>query len=358
MMHFTKPVFLVDKFRAESNIDRMLAKAKRSSVVFRPHFKTHQSLEVGQLFSQKGITQITVSSVSMARFFAADGWQDITIAFPLNILEMDELNQLAKQVHLNVLVESTGVAHRLNVQAQAPMGVFIKIDTGYHRTGLLPKQTDEIDAILKILRTSGDLSFKGFLTHAGNTYHAKGKEEILEIKASAEAQLNSLKKKYIHEFPDLMLSYGDTPSCSLADDFPELDEIRPGNFVYYDVMQYHLGSCSLSDIAVALACPVVAVHPDRNELVVYGGGVHLSKEFIAADRGFQLFGYVVRLNDDGRWTDPIAGAYVSSLSQEHGIVRMPSEELKKWEPGDVLGILPVHSCMTADLMKGDTILLE
>jgi len=33
-----------------------------------------------------------------------------------------------------------------------------------------------------------------------------------------------------------------------------VDEIRPGNFVFYDLMQYRIGSCSVGQIAVAMAC--------------------------------------------------------------------------------------------------------
>lgn len=356
-MKFKHPVFLIDKIKVKLNIERMLKKAQESSAIFRPHFKTHQSVEVGALFRERGVNKITVSSVSMALFFAEHGWDDITIAFPLNLLEMDEVNKLAEKINLNVLVESSYVVSELVRRAHAKMGVFIKIDIGSHRTGLSVEDLDEVDAILEIIQTTPNLSFKGFLSHAGHTYNAKGKEAILEIKNSAAFRMQKLKDRYIKDYPDLILSYGDTPSCSVAEDCTEFDEIRPGNFVYYDVMQYHLGSCSLNDIAVALACPVVALHPVRNELVVYGGGVHLSKEFIAADNQFKLFGYVVRLNENGKWDEPIPGAYVSSLSQEHGIVKLPDQELQNWKPTDVLGILPVHSCMTANLMKDQAVLI-
>ncbi len=76
----------------------------------------------------------------------------------------------------------------------------------------------------------------------------------------------------------LKLSVGDTPGCSLLPDFPGVDEIRPGNFVFYDAEQLEIGSCASNQIAVALACPIVARHPERNEVVLYGGAIHLSKE--------------------------------------------------------------------------------
>ena len=43
-------------------------------------------------------------------------------------------------------------------------------------------------------------------------------------------------------------------------------------------MQLELGSCGEADVAAAVACPVVAVHAVRLEVVVYGGAIHLSKE--------------------------------------------------------------------------------
>lgn len=89
------------------------------------------------------------------------------------------------------------------------------------------------------------------------------------------------------------ISVGDTPGCSLVDDLSGVDEIRPGNFVFYDAMQWRLGSCAEEDIAVAVACPVVSRHPDRNELVVYGGAVHLSLSHLQDGHGAPVYGFLV-----------------------------------------------------------------
>jgi len=352
----SQPTLIISRKKVETNIGRMLGKIVASQTIFRPHFKTHQSVEVGNIFRKKGIVKITVSSVSMAEFFAAAGWKDITIAFPANLREINEINSLAGKIQLNLLVESVFSAQFLSEKLKNRVGVFIKIDTGYHRTGLLPENIEEIDKIIAIFSKAKNIDFKGFLTHAGHTYSAKGKAETLSIMKTAKDKLNELKRQYIQTFPEIIISYGDTPSCSLADNFDGFDEIRPGNFAYYDVMQYHIGSCSLNEIAVAVVCPVVAVHPERNELVIYGGSVHFSKELIAADNGFNLFGYVVKLEKNA-WSEPIAGAYVSALSQEHGIVKMPSPVINQTKPGDIIGILPIHSCLTADCLKENQVIV-
>ena len=44
--------------------------------------------------------------------------------------------------------------------------------------------------------------------------------------------------------------------------------------------------------------------------------------------------------------------FLANLSQEHGIIRAPREVIEEIKIGDVLGVLPVHSCLTANLMKG------
>ncbi|MEJ2593952.1 MAG: alanine racemase, partial [bacterium] len=228
----------------------------------------------------------------------------------------------------------------------------IELDNGYGRSGLTTDQAESMKEIVRITENAENMTFKGFLTHAGNTYNARGKQEIMVIMEDTAGQLRTLKARYADRFPGIITSYGDTPSCSLAEDLSAFDEIRPGNFVYYDVMQYHIGSCTLDDIAVCVACPVVGIYPERNELVIYGGAVHLSKEFIAGDNGFKLFGYIVE-TDGNDWSEPVPGAYVSSLSQEHGVVHMPSEWISKFKPGDLLGVLPVHSCLAADVLNDE-----
>jgi D-serine deaminase-like pyridoxal phosphate-dependent protein len=87
-----------------------------------------------------------------------------------------------------------------------------------------------------------------------------------------------------------------------------------------------------------------------NELVLYGGAVHLSREYIADARGTQLFGLVAPIEGQS-WGPPIAGAYVTRMSQEHGIVHIPAEQRFSLTEGDLLAILPVHSCLTAECMK-------
>src|SRR5512140_22273 len=90
-----KPELLLDESKCRRNIRTMADKARSSKVIFRPHFKTHQSLEIGNWFREEGVNSITVSSVTMANHFARAGWKDITIAFPVNLREEKEIEKLS-----------------------------------------------------------------------------------------------------------------------------------------------------------------------------------------------------------------------------------------------------------------------
>jgi D-serine deaminase-like pyridoxal phosphate-dependent protein len=132
--------------------------------------------------------------------------------------------------------------------------------------------------------------------------------------------------------------------------FEFITELRPGNFVFYDLMQTRIGACSLDQVAVAVACPIVALHPERNEIIIYGGGIHFSKEAYSHPNYGTCYGLVVSDNENS-WSTPIPNTYISKLSQEHGVVSCSTAFIEQCSIGQVIKILPVHSCMTANLLQ-------
>lgn len=349
-MKITKPTFVIDASICKNNIHRMAEKAQNNKVQFRPHFKTHQSAEIAGWFRNEGVGTITVSSLEMAKYFAGYGWKDILVAFPVNILEIESINQLALEIKLSLTVESDYSVLTLLSGLKHSVGLYIKIDTGYHRTGIDYNNFNEIEKILRLIRQTKKLEFIGFLTHSGHTYQSKNVDEIQGIYQDSVDKLNQLKLKFINEFPDLILSIGDTPSCSIIENFDGVDEIRPGNFVFFDVMQYQLGSCDFNDIGVSVVCPVVAKHAGRNEIVIYGGAVHLSKEKLISKIGEDYFGLVSLFKGD-KWIKPLTDTFVKSLSQEHGIIKTTEKVFSKIEIGSLLAVIPVHACLAADLAR-------
>jgi len=118
---------------------------------------------IGQWFREEGIDQITVSSVGMAKYFADAGWEDITIAFPVNIRQVQEIKELAARVKLGLLVLDPDTIDFLGSNLSVPVSIWMKIDVGTHRTGIRPEESSRLEMILERLTEYVHLEFKGFL---------------------------------------------------------------------------------------------------------------------------------------------------------------------------------------------------
>ncbi len=350
MENIQSPTLLLNENICRANLLKMAAKAKRNGAALRPHFKTHQSVEIGKWAREAGIEGITVSSLRMAQAFAQAGWQSISVAFPANLREIEIINQLAAKIELRLIINNAYTAQKLGKELAHPVQFYVEIDSGQQRSGLAPDAFETIDSILQEAAQAPQLSFHGFYSHPGHTYSTQTLTAVTQIYQEAEEMLFRLRKRYKASFPELKLAIGDTPGCSRVENLQAFDELSPGNFVFYDMQQLHKGACSWQDIALAVACPVVDVYPNRKEAIIYGGAVHFSKDFYLQDDGSQSYGQMVWLNEMG-WSAPVQDAWLRGLSQEHGVLSAPAEVIKQLKPGQLLGFLPPHSCLAADLIR-------
>jgi len=335
--HIHAPQLIVDEERVRRNVKRMVNKAVSLGKELRPHFKTHQSQTIGRWCREEGIRKITVSSLGMAEYFEGDGWTDITIAFPCNLRQADRINVLAEKIELKLLTDHIDVARGINAKIRYPVEVFIEIDAGSHRTGVAHDNGDKIREIFDELN-SGIHKVAGIYTHCGHLYACRSKEEV----ATKGREAIDRMEQAASYLPGKLkrVCYGDTPSCTILEDFGSvITDLSPGNFVFYDLMQESIGSCNLDDIAVAVVCPVVTTNGSEN-YTIHGGAVHFSKDSL--DDG--SFGRVVSLGEKG-WSNEVKGSLIK-ISQEHGSIRADGLTI-----GEAVGILPVHSCLTAECMS-------
>lgn len=346
LKQITSPTLLINEQITRANIKRMADKAARNGKKLVPHWKTAQSHEIGNWAKEYGIKEVTASSIKLAEYLCGQGWENIHIAFPFNPLEIPRLNYLSANHSLSVQLVNAATTQKLANELTHEVGFFIEIDAGYGRTGVHFSDFGTMEEIMRIAATSDKLKFKGFYLHPGHTYYTADKAGIYDQSRKA---LHMLKMKYQSEFPNLVTRVGDTPGCAVTEDFGDIDELGPGNFVFFDLMQAELGSCAKEDISVCLAVPVVDINHDRKEILIHGGGVHLAKDVLIDSDGNKNFGEVVFLHETG-WTIPTDRSYVKSVSQEHGLIKASNSLMESVKVGDLLGILPVHSCMTADCM--------
>lgn len=340
------PELLLDKNKCLKNIERMAQKTMDHHISFRPHCKTHQSAEIAGWFRDYGVSKITVSSFPMAAYFAENDWKDILVAFPFLPADLKVLEKIGEKCSVSVLLDNPETIKFLK-ETGRPVDYYIDIDTGYGRTGV---KSDDYLLVENILRRAchyPHLNFSGFYCHAGHSYKTRNQQQRLEIHNKAMADLKDLKDKF-REYSPLAL-YGDTPNCSTQDDFSGIDEVTPGNFVFYDLTQRSIGSCETGDIAVSMSCQVAGKYDTGKKLLVYGGAVHFSKETVKLDNS-PVFGEVVQMDRHG-WNESSPASFLTGISQEHGILENCGQLFENTSVGDTILILPAHSCLTANLMK-------
>ena len=338
------PTLLLDKEKCLGNMERMARKADSHQLSLRPHCKTHQSAEIANWFRDFGVNGITVSSFQMARYFTEAAWKDILVAFPFQPGELEDLQFLSETNLISILVDSPAALPFLN-HLKNPVGFYIDIDTGYGRTGVRTENPELIEQIIAKAAGNPKLHFKGFYCHAGHSYKARSQKEREAIHQKAKSDLEGLKQQFSEHEPRIL--YGDTPNCSTQDEFRGIDEITPGNFVFYDLVQHTLGVCSEEEIAVVMECPVAGKYHHSKQILIHGGAVHFSKESLS-HKGNTIYGQWVQRNDSA-WTTPDKEASLTSLSQEHGVLEPGEDLFSQVNIGDKLLFLPVHSCLTANL---------
>lgn len=341
------PSLLLDIDRVKKNVERINEIAMSTGVRLRPHIKTHKCIEVARIQTAGHDGAITVSTLAEARAFAKHGFSDITYAVPIERGKFAEaIEILHGGVTLNLLADDSATSRELDEAAGrsgVKFDVFLKIDCGTHRVGVEPHTNEAID-IPRQISDAANLNFAGILTHAGHSYDAKSADGILEVARHERDSMVELAERLRESGIEVpTVSIGSTPTISLVDHLEGIDEVRPGNYIFFDNFQATLGSCRVEDTALTVLAAVIHRDPTRRRLVVDAGAIALSK-----DRGpvglNPSCGYGRVLDLDGNETN----MRVSSLSQEHGEIEAGDGDIfDQIKVGDRLRILANHSCLTA-----------
>lgn len=339
------PSLLLDIGRVHRNAERMSEVATRNHVRLRPHIKTHKCIEVAKIQTAGHDGAITVSTLAEARAFAKHGFNDITYAVPVERGKFDDAIEISNgDVKLNLLTDDADTVKALDTAASkagVEFDVFVKIDCGTHRVGVEP-ETDAAIAIPRLLSDASSLNFAGILTHAGHSYDAKSKDGILEVARHERDSMVELATRIGRKGIAVpTVSIGSTPTMTCVDHLDGIDEIRPGNYIFFDAYQATLGSCGFEDTALTVLAAVI--HKGAKRMVIDAGGIALSK-----DRGplglDPACGYGHVLDIEGNET----GMRVTGLSQEHGEIEAGDNSMfEKFKVGDRVRILANHSCLTA-----------
>jgi D-serine deaminase-like pyridoxal phosphate-dependent protein len=333
------PALLIDLDVVDRNLKRMQEKADNYGVALRPHIKTHKIPELAQLQMHLGARGITAAKVSEAEVMAAAGIKNIFVANQIVTREkLHRLAALSKEVNMSIGLDSVAAARTLSDVFSAfglTIEYLIEINSGLNRCGVLPgKNAVEL---FQAADTLPALGFKGIFTHAGQVYGAGSLSEVEEVSHHESTTMAETAQAFaeLGTTPDIV-SVGSTPTMKVWQGHEAVNEIRPGNYIFHDVIQMSLGAATLEECALSILATVIS-RPDKDRAVLDGG----SKAF-GLDRGAHGkemtsgFGLVLGKK-----------ATLERLSEEHGI--MTVDPTLALYIGDKVRIIPNHACAVMNL---------
>jgi D-serine deaminase-like pyridoxal phosphate-dependent protein len=289
--------------------------------------------------------RITVSTLAEARYFAQGGFKDILYGVGIVPAKLAAVAELRRQgVNLRVVTDNLPVAHALVAAAAKgdTFSVLIEIDSGAGRAGLPWPELSDLIEIAQVLHAAPGIELAGVMTHAGHSYHQNTPDGISVVaEQERRAVVGAAELLRGAGIPCPIVSAGSTPTATWSRNFEGITEMRPGVYVFNDLDQALIGSCTPQDLALSVLASVIGHYPHRNQLLIDAGALALSKDISAQEFRPEVgFGTIAEA--------PLAGMAVVDCSQEHGFVAagrpLPYGDLPI---GSRLRILPNHACITA-----------
>ncbi len=343
------PAVLIDRARAIRNLERMQDAANQRGIRLRPHTKTHKSPLIARWQIERGAIGICCAKLGEAEVFAdalrpgsgQAGLPDIRLPYPLNPANADRVIALLDRARLSFIVDHPAVARQWSeamARAGREVDVLVKVDVGFHRCGIDPAAVAAVPMIREVSRLPG-LRLTGLLAHAGHAYHAHSEDELRGMAEGEAATMRDLKARCERDGIRIgEVSAGATPPARFSLRQDGFTEFRPGNYVYFDRTQVALGAATLEDCALTVLARVVS-KPAADRVIFDSGSKTLTND---GARGFTPapgFGTVVGHDN----------LLIERLSEEHATVRVTAGSTTL-EPGDVVRIVPNHSCVVSNLV--------
>ena len=180
------PALVIDLDAMERNLRRMADFAAARGVRLRPHAKMHKCAELARLQMAHGAVGVCVQKIGEALALARGGVTDIYISNqvvdPGKLLRLAEAVAQQSGVRWAIAVDSAdGVAQlasamaKAGVQATGAIDVFVEIDAGQNRCGVVPG--DAAVTLARQVLACPVLRWAGLQAYHGRAQHLRSAEE-------------------------------------------------------------------------------------------------------------------------------------------------------------------------------------
>jgi D-serine deaminase-like pyridoxal phosphate-dependent protein len=341
------PALVIDLDIMERNLGRMSEYTREHGLRLRPHTKTHKIPALGRRQLDLGAAGLTIAKVGEAEVMLGANPPDLLLAYPIvGRRKLDRLMEVARRTPVTVSLDSEPVARQLSDaarQSQVEIGVLAEVDVGLGRVGVPPA---EIVSLAQDLSRMSSLRFLGIAFYPG---HIK---MLDEDGRNAMAALNNLLGAIVRDLRHAglapkIVSGGSTPTMYHSHEISEMNEIRPGTYIFNDRNTVMSGACGLEDCAASILATVVST-AKQGQMIIDGGSKTFSSDRPA--NGEVSFGHIVEAPE----------AVFTKMNEEHGYVDVRGVE-RQFSVGERVRVIPNHVCVAMNLhecvygVRGDTV---
>jgi D-serine deaminase-like pyridoxal phosphate-dependent protein len=339
------PAIMLDMRKIKKNINHMQEIADMMGLKLRPHIKTHKMPELAKLQLSRGAAGITAASLSEAECMVKHGIDDIFIAYEIiGKSKLERLFDLMDNARIITAIDSREGAAALS-EAAGKRGVTaevrLEVDTGMHRAGVWWERAADIAkyaANLPNLKLSGIFTFKSSVFGEKPTTDniAAAREEIGRLAAVTA----SLAESGIRVAD---VSGGSTPTAEFCGEVKGLTEIRPGSYIFGNAQ-------NVSNSCAAYIAVTVISAPEPHRAIIDGGLKAFSGDYRldSPPLFLQSHGHVV---NNPKLVFP-------RMSEEHGVLETADGSPTGLRVGQLLHIIPNHTCTCMNLFEHAYIINE
>ncbi len=328
------PAVLVDLDLVDKNITAMFEALSGSHVTVRPHLKTVKNPFFARMLLERGAAGVCVAKLGEAQVMADAGIEDILITTEIvGAAKVAALMQLLKRhPDVKIVVDSRAGADQIDQAARdvgltTPIKTLVELNVGQNRCGVEPGEPAL--ALVQHLTKSSHLLYSGVQGYEGHLQMlpdaGERRRECLECMDRLLITVNLLKSQFL---PPKIVSTGGTGTAEICATIPEVTEVQPGSFVFWDTA-YRKAVGSKYANALSVVATVIS-KSGRYRAVVDAGTKSLSTDSGNAELKHHP-DLIYRPGGD-----------------EHGIIESNHGPLP-FEIGDRLELLPSHIDTTVNL---------
>jgi D-serine deaminase-like pyridoxal phosphate-dependent protein len=331
------PLIAVDLGLLERNITEMAALAAGYGVSLRPHAKTHKSPQVARMQIAAGAVGLTCAKLGEAEVLVDKGGvTDVLIAYPIvGEIKIRRLLSLLDRARIVVAVDTHEAAAALSQAISAKgrtLDIYLEVNTGQDRAGARAGQ-EAADLAAAISRLPG-LRLAGVMTHEGHAGFSPPEEIVAVAENAGKALVDTAERIRSQGIEVAQVSVGSTPASWFTPRVAGITEMRPGTYVFHDNNAFRHGRVGPHLCAARVVSTIVS-RPAPDRAIIDAGSKALALDPSPSHPGH---GYIVGHR----------GATIARLSEEHGVVTLPDDEIG-FDVGDRVEIIPNHICPAVNL---------